>query len=160
MSTSADQTCEVKVDGAWRTVSLKEARLLPRDVTKRCPDCHGQVSIQGTYGMQPRLTLSPPIARRLFLKPAALSRRADAPSGAGRVDRARPGQIAAGMAVSRVPSTFRRGFGSCGARFGVRSGIKGAPADQSSGPGASDEADLLNGLGACEWLIAFVAATI
>ena len=58
MSSSADQTCEVKVDGAWRTVSLKEARLLPRDVTKRCPDCHGQVSIQGTYGMQPRLTLS------------------------------------------------------------------------------------------------------
>ena len=58
MSMSADQTCEVKVDGAWRTVSLDEARLLPRDATKRCSACHGQVSIQGTYGMQPRLTLS------------------------------------------------------------------------------------------------------
>jgi hypothetical protein len=58
MSTSQAQTCEVKVEGAWRAVSLNEARLLPRDTLKRCPICHGRVTVMGVYSAQEHLTLS------------------------------------------------------------------------------------------------------
>ncbi|SDA14824.1 hypothetical protein SAMN02799622_01210 [Methylobacterium sp. UNC378MF] len=50
--------CEVKVDAVWRTFSLNEAQLHFRDAIKRCPACHGRVTILGTYGLQPRLALS------------------------------------------------------------------------------------------------------
>jgi len=43
------QTCEVKVEGAWRPVSLAEARRLYTMAPKRCPACHGQVSLAGSY---------------------------------------------------------------------------------------------------------------
>lgn len=44
-----DRTCEVKVAGAWRDVSLVEARGLYTMAQKRCPVCHGQVILAGSY---------------------------------------------------------------------------------------------------------------
>jgi hypothetical protein len=58
MSMPPAQTCEAKVDGAWRAVSLNEARLLPRDTLERCPICHGRVTVMGVYSAQGHLTLS------------------------------------------------------------------------------------------------------
>jgi hypothetical protein len=58
MSTTPAVTCEAKVDGTWRPVSLAEARLLPSDVLKRCPMCHGRVTVAGVYSVQGHLTLS------------------------------------------------------------------------------------------------------
>jgi hypothetical protein len=58
MSMTANQACEVKVDGVWRAVGLGEARLMPRDTPKRCPFCHGRVTIMGVYSFQGHLTLS------------------------------------------------------------------------------------------------------
>jgi hypothetical protein len=58
MPISPAQTCEAKVDGAWRAVSLNEAHLLPRDTLRRCPICHGRVTILGVYSAQGHLTLS------------------------------------------------------------------------------------------------------
>lgn len=43
------QTCEVKVDGAWRAVSLAEASGPYRIALKRCPACYGPVTINGGY---------------------------------------------------------------------------------------------------------------
>ena len=51
-------TCEVMVDGAWRTLSLDEAKALHRDALKRCPVCHGRVTVQGVYSAQGHSTLS------------------------------------------------------------------------------------------------------
>ena len=51
-------TCEVMVDGAWRTLGLDEAKVAHRDAFKRCPACHGRVTIQGVYSGQGFLTLS------------------------------------------------------------------------------------------------------
>lgn len=58
MSTPPAQTCEVKLEGAWRAVGLKDARLLPRDTLKRCPICHGRVVVMGVYNGNQHLTLS------------------------------------------------------------------------------------------------------
>lgn len=58
MSAPPDQTCEVKVDGVWRAVSINEAQLRHRDDLKRCPACHGRVMILGTYGSLRRLALA------------------------------------------------------------------------------------------------------
>ena len=41
---------EVKVGDVWRAVSLDEAATHYVMATKRCPACHGQVMIPGTYG--------------------------------------------------------------------------------------------------------------
>lgn len=58
MSTPSAQTFDVKVEGAWRTVSLNEPRLLPRDVLKRCPICQGRVTVRGVSSAQCHLMLS------------------------------------------------------------------------------------------------------
>jgi hypothetical protein len=43
------QTCEVKIQGAWRAVPLAEAAVDHVMAVKRCPACHGRVMILGTY---------------------------------------------------------------------------------------------------------------
>lgn len=58
MSTPPALTCEVMIDGAWRTVGLDEAKIQHRDAFKRCPICHGRVMIQGVYSAQGYSTLS------------------------------------------------------------------------------------------------------
>ena len=57
MLTVSHQTCEVKVDGAWHAASLAEARGLYAMALKRCPACHGQVMIAGTYTATSRLKI-------------------------------------------------------------------------------------------------------
>jgi hypothetical protein len=57
MLTASEQTCEVKVDGAWRSVSIVEARSLYTTAPKRCPACHGQVIVSGSYIGAGRLNL-------------------------------------------------------------------------------------------------------
>jgi hypothetical protein len=49
MAAGDQATCEVKVDGAWRSATLTEARGVYRLAQKRCPACHGQVIVAGTY---------------------------------------------------------------------------------------------------------------
>jgi hypothetical protein len=49
MLTTSQQTCEVKVDGAWQPTTLAEARSLYTMALKRCPACHGQIIIAGSY---------------------------------------------------------------------------------------------------------------
>ncbi|MEE7450026.1 hypothetical protein MRF4_20665 [Methylobacterium radiotolerans] len=49
MLTTSQQTCEVMVDGAWHPITLAEARGLYTMAQKRCPACHGQVIVAGTY---------------------------------------------------------------------------------------------------------------
>jgi hypothetical protein len=56
------QTCEVKIAGAWRAVSLDEAAAHHTMAVKRCPACHGRVAINGTYG--------PSVLRRLYHRKA------------------------------------------------------------------------------------------
>jgi hypothetical protein len=52
--------CEIPVDGAWRQVSLAEAHARHSSAIKRCPVCHGRVSIhvnstaQGSLWLQHR----------------------------------------------------------------------------------------------------------
>jgi hypothetical protein len=43
------QSCEVKVDGAWRLVSLQEALKHHQFDTKRCPSCHGRLIVYNPY---------------------------------------------------------------------------------------------------------------
>ena len=43
------QTCEVKIGGKWRAVSLDEAATHHVLAVKRCPACHGRVMILGAY---------------------------------------------------------------------------------------------------------------
>lgn len=43
------RTCEVRIEGKWRLVSLDEAVRRYADAVKRCPACHGRVSINGAY---------------------------------------------------------------------------------------------------------------
>jgi hypothetical protein len=43
------QTCEVKIAGAWRAVTLGEAAIDHVTAVKRCPACHGRVLINGAY---------------------------------------------------------------------------------------------------------------
>ncbi|WP_457105194.1 hypothetical protein [Methylobacterium sp. P5_C11] len=58
MATSI-QSCEVNVDGVWNALGLKEAQLLHRNAIKRCPICHGRISLLGSYGLERHLSLSP-----------------------------------------------------------------------------------------------------
>lgn len=51
-------TCEVMVEGVWRTFGLDEAKVLHPDALKRCQVCHGRVTIQGVYSAQGHSTLS------------------------------------------------------------------------------------------------------
>lgn len=37
--------CEIQIDGVWRSVSLAEAHAHHSSAIKRCPVCHGRVSI-------------------------------------------------------------------------------------------------------------------
>lgn len=57
MSEVEQRTCEVKVDGAWRLATLSEARSLYRMAPTRCPACHGQAAVVGTYIGAGRLNL-------------------------------------------------------------------------------------------------------
>lgn len=57
MLTAGEQMCEVKVDGAWRPATLVEARGLYTMAQKRCPACHGQVIVAGSYTGAGRLNL-------------------------------------------------------------------------------------------------------
>ena len=49
MPNPKERTCEVKVEEAWHPATLAEARSLYTMAPKRCPACHGQVMIAGTY---------------------------------------------------------------------------------------------------------------
>ncbi|ACB28302.1 hypothetical protein Mrad2831_6381 (plasmid) [Methylobacterium radiotolerans JCM 2831] len=49
MPTTNEQTCEVRVEGAWCLASLTEVRRLYTMAQKRCPACHGQIMIAGSY---------------------------------------------------------------------------------------------------------------
>jgi hypothetical protein len=41
------EKCEVKVRGAWVTISLRDALTLDKDRIKRCPECHGRLRAHG-----------------------------------------------------------------------------------------------------------------
>jgi hypothetical protein len=43
------QTCEAKIKGKWRPVSLTDAVRRYALELKRCPACHGAVSINGAF---------------------------------------------------------------------------------------------------------------
>ena len=43
------QTCEAKIESTWRLMSLAEATAQHLWAVKRCPACHGRVSITRTY---------------------------------------------------------------------------------------------------------------
>ncbi|MCJ2099682.1 hypothetical protein [Methylobacterium sp. E-046] len=59
MTKPKPQTCEVKIDGEWRAVSLTEAAVDHVVAVKRCPACRGQVMILGAYsGANVRRTMS------------------------------------------------------------------------------------------------------
>ena len=49
MSALVPQTCEVEIEGKWRQVSLTDAVGRYAIAVKRCPACHGRVSINGVY---------------------------------------------------------------------------------------------------------------
>jgi hypothetical protein len=57
MTRSDPQTCEAKIEGVWRSVSLVEAKGVYATIPKRCPACHGLVMINGNYTGQGRLML-------------------------------------------------------------------------------------------------------
>ena len=50
MTTSDQEACEVLINGAWTLTPLAEVHARHRAADKRCPDCHGRVRTQGTYG--------------------------------------------------------------------------------------------------------------
>jgi hypothetical protein len=49
MTTLDAQTCEAKIDGAWRSISATEAKSVYVMAPKRCPSCHGAVVLSGSY---------------------------------------------------------------------------------------------------------------
>ena len=49
MSVLDPRTCEVRIEGKWRLVSLDEAVSRYADAVKRCPACYGRVSVNGAY---------------------------------------------------------------------------------------------------------------
>jgi hypothetical protein len=49
MKANGFPVCEVKVDGAWRTVSLDDVLTRHRMDRKRCPACHGLIVVYGAY---------------------------------------------------------------------------------------------------------------
>ena len=54
----APRTCEVKIDGAWATVPLAEAHAHHGSAPKRCPACHGRVTIAGNYTARASLKMA------------------------------------------------------------------------------------------------------
>ena len=56
--TSAAPTCEVRTDGGWLAVDLREARGRHTMALKRCPACHGAVNIAGSYVATTRLSMA------------------------------------------------------------------------------------------------------
>jgi hypothetical protein len=42
-------TCEVQIDGVWRSMSAIEAHYEHRGAPKRCPDCYGAMITLGSY---------------------------------------------------------------------------------------------------------------
>ncbi|WP_267428576.1 hypothetical protein [Methylobacterium sp. GC_Met_2] len=60
MATPDTITCEIRIDGAWRPICLAEAHASYPSAIKRCPVCHGRVSIhvnstaQGSLWLQHR----------------------------------------------------------------------------------------------------------
>ena len=49
MLIASQQTCEVKLNGTWHAASLADVRGRYTMAQKRCPACHGQMIIAGTY---------------------------------------------------------------------------------------------------------------
>jgi len=49
MTKSTAQTCEAKIDGVWRSISIAEAKSVYVMALKRCPSCHGAVVLSGSY---------------------------------------------------------------------------------------------------------------
>lgn len=45
MTTSDETKCEIRSNGVWRPISLAEANARYPSAIKRCPVCHGRVSI-------------------------------------------------------------------------------------------------------------------
>lgn len=50
------QTCEAKIKGAWRLISLAKAKGVYAMAPKRCPACLGSVMINGGYSSNARRT--------------------------------------------------------------------------------------------------------
>lgn len=42
-------TCEVKIEGAWHVIGLAEAATRYATALKRCPACHGRMTVGGAY---------------------------------------------------------------------------------------------------------------
>ena len=57
MPNTRERTYEVKVEETWRPATLAEAHALYRMSPKRCPACHGQVMVSGTYTSANRFKL-------------------------------------------------------------------------------------------------------
>ena len=49
MAKPHDQTCEVKIGTTWLAVGLNEAAVNHARAVKRCPACHGRVTVLGAY---------------------------------------------------------------------------------------------------------------
>ena len=58
MATPTTATCEVRIDGTWRLVSLPEAHAYHRSAEKRCPVCHGRINTQGAYSRHGTVTMA------------------------------------------------------------------------------------------------------
>lgn len=53
MQDTSPFVCEAKIGDVWRAITLDEARSTRRLAMKRCPDCHGAMSLHGGNGRQP-----------------------------------------------------------------------------------------------------------
>lgn len=49
MTKPRSQICEVKIGSEWRAASLTEAAVIHARAVKRCPACHGRVTILAAY---------------------------------------------------------------------------------------------------------------
>ncbi|MHC2106459.1 hypothetical protein [Methylobacterium sp. CM6246] len=49
MTTPDPQICEAKIEGAWRSINVAEAKGVYVMSPKRCPSCHGAVVLSGSY---------------------------------------------------------------------------------------------------------------
>ncbi|TXM97287.1 hypothetical protein FV242_31960 [Methylobacterium sp. WL64] len=58
MTTSDPGTCEAKIGGIWRSISLAEAKGVYAMAQKRCPSCHGAVVLSGSYAESGRRRLA------------------------------------------------------------------------------------------------------
>lgn len=52
------QTCEAKIEGVWRSISVAEAKGIYAVAPKRCPSCHGAVVLSGSYAENGRRKFS------------------------------------------------------------------------------------------------------